>query len=167
VYYDRPVVAAPAPTAASSTHQAPPLRGEPEGLAEALRLVGDRWSLAIVANLLAGGLRFGALQELLAGISPNVLSQRLRALQESGLLVAIPYSRRPARYLYELTSAGAELAGAVRLLQQWGARRGAGGAEPPRHDACETPLELRWYCPACDEALAEPVTGAEDELYFA
>jgi DNA-binding HxlR family transcriptional regulator len=157
------------PTArAEATAAATPWRS-PDGLAEALALVGDRWSLAIARDLLAGPLRFGALQELAPEISPNVLSQRLRALQAAGLVVARPYSRRPARYLYELTTAGAELAAPLRLLEEWGARRAGAGADPPRHGACETPLELRWYCPACQEPVAEPDGAAlpEDELYFA
>jgi DNA-binding HxlR family transcriptional regulator len=137
------------------------------GLAEALALVGDRWSLAIVANLLDGPERFGSLQELIPAISPNVLSQRLRALQAAGLLVATPYSRRPMRYLYELTSAGAELAAPLRLLGDWGSRQLGVPAEPPRHDACEAPLELRWYCPACEEPVAAPGAETAEDLYFA
>jgi DNA-binding HxlR family transcriptional regulator len=137
------------------------------GLAEALALVGDRWSLAIVANLLDGPLRFGSLQELTPAISPNVLSQRLRGLQAAGLLVASPYSRRPTRYLYELTSAGAELAAPLRLLGDWGSRQLGVPAEPPRHDVCEAPLELRWYCPACEEPVAAPPAEAAEDLYFA
>jgi DNA-binding HxlR family transcriptional regulator len=142
-------------------------RAPANGLAEALALVGDRWSLAVVANLLDGPLRFGSLQELMPAISPNVLSQRLRALQAGGLLVATPYSRRPTRYLYELTSAGAELAAPLRLLGDWGSRQLGAPAEPPRHDACETPLELRWYCPACEEPVAAPAAEAAEDLYFA
>jgi DNA-binding HxlR family transcriptional regulator len=149
--------------------RAEPAWNGPDELAEALAVVGDRWSLALVRGLLDGPLRFGALQQLLPEISPNVLSQRLRALQSAGLVVATPYSRRPARYLYELTSAGAELAGPVRLLEEWGARRAGGGREVARHTTCETPLELRWYCPACEEPVSEDegATSAEPELYFA
>jgi DNA-binding HxlR family transcriptional regulator len=141
----------------------------PDGLAEALAVVGDRWSLAIARNLLDGPLRFGTLQELAPDISPNVLSQRLRAMQSAGLVVAVPYSRRPARYLYELTSAGSELAAPLRLLEAWGSRHGGGGADAPRHSACETPLQVRWYCPACEEPVAEAegAASAEGELYFA
>lgn len=161
-----PIVATSAPATATATG------GEPthaqDALGEALAAIGDRWSLAIVRHLLDGPLRFGALQELLPAISPNVLSQRLRALRESGLLMARPYSRRPPRFLYELTSAGAELAAPLRLLEQWGARHLAAGAETVRHLACETPLELRWYCPLCEEAVDEPGSATtEEELYFA
>jgi DNA-binding HxlR family transcriptional regulator len=141
--------------------------GHADGLAEALAALGDRWSLAIVENLLEEPLRFGALQERMPSISPNVLSQRLRALQASGVVVARPYSERPPRFLYELTSAGQELAGPLRLLGDWGGRLSGAAVEPPRHEACETPLELRWYCPVCEQAVAAPDGAHEEELYFA
>ena len=158
----------PKATATPSSAPASPSLHSRDGLAEALGALGDRWSLAVVANLLEGPLRFGALQERLPAISPNILSQRLRALQASGLVLAAPYSRRPVRCLYELTSAGAELAGPLRLLEDWGARHAGASAEPPRHAACETALELRWYCPACEEPVAAPLASPHaEELYFA
>jgi DNA-binding HxlR family transcriptional regulator len=153
-----------APEAERAAQSAPAQR---DGLAEALEEIGDRWSLAVVANLLEGPLRFGELQQRLPAISPNILSQRLRAMQDSGLLLATPYSRRPLRCLYELTSAGAELAGPLRLLDDWGARLAGAAIEPPRHAACETALELRWYCPACEEPVAAPSAAPAEELYFA
>ena len=138
-----------------------------EGLTEALSALGDRWSLAVVATLLEGPLRFGALQEKLPAISPNVLSQRLRSLEAQGVLVATPYSERPPRYAYELTSAGRELAGALRLLGDWGLRRLGASAEAPRHEQCGTPLEVRWYCPTCQRPVASPTASEQEELYFA
>jgi len=138
-----------------------------DGLAEALHTIGDRWSLLIVANLLEGALRFGALQERLPAISPNVLSQRLRALEASGVLVASPYSQRPRRYAYELTSAGRDLAGPLQLLGAWGSRRIGADAQPARHASCETPLEVRWYCPSCERPVSAPANLHEADLYFA
>jgi DNA-binding HxlR family transcriptional regulator len=138
-----------------------------DGLAEALATLGDRWSLAIVAHLLEAPLRFGALQQRMPSISPNVLSQRLRALQASGVVLASPYSQRPPRYLYELTSAGQELAGPLRLLGDWGARHSGAAVELPRHGTCGTHLELRWYCPACEQSVAAPPGAGDEELYFA
>jgi DNA-binding HxlR family transcriptional regulator len=139
----------------------------PDGLAEALMALGDRWSLAIVAHLLEQPLRFGALQERMPSISPNVLSQRLRTLQASGIVLASPYSHRPPRFLYELTSAGHELAGPLRLLGDWGARHSGAAVELPRHGACGSSLELRWYCPACEQPVDAPAGSDEEELYFA
>jgi DNA-binding HxlR family transcriptional regulator len=132
-------------------------------LAEALSAVGDRWTLLIVAALLDHPRRFGDLQSELAGISPNVLSGRLRQLEQHGLAVAQPYSERPLRYVYELTEAGRALAGPVRLLADWGARH-AGGAEPPVHAECGSPLEATWYCPTCQRPVAD---DEADDVHFA
>src|SRR5919106_4429051 len=101
-------------------------------LAEALAAVGDRWTLLVVEALLEGPVRFNDLQEAIAGIAPNILSERLRRLEREGLAVARPYCERPPRYVYELTASGPELAGALPLLADWGARHRE--AEPIRHD---------------------------------
>src|ERR1700735_3941704 len=73
-------------------------------LADALAAVGDRWTLLLVAALLDGPRRFGELQAEVDGIAPNVLTQRLRALERGALVVARPYSERPPRFVYELTA---------------------------------------------------------------
>jgi DNA-binding HxlR family transcriptional regulator len=127
-------------------------------LADALARVGDRWTLLVVAALLEGEKRFNELQEELEGIAPNVLSGRLKFLTEQAMIVSRPYSERPPRFVYELTAGGRELAGALRLLADWGARAGGQG-EPLRHAVCGTPLEARWWCPACEAAVDEPGEG--------
>src|SRR5918997_5578379 len=91
--------------------------------------VGDRWTLLVVAALLDAPRRFGDLERTLPGIAPNVLSDRLRKLEAGGLVLSELYSERPPRYLYELSASGRELAGVVRMLADWGARRDA-EAEP-------------------------------------
>jgi DNA-binding HxlR family transcriptional regulator len=126
---------------------------EQSPLGEAVARVGDRWSLLIVEALLAEPLRFGDLAERI-GIASNILSQRLKRLEQEAIVVAQPYSERPRRFTYELTDSGRELAGALRLLADWGAQHSE-GAEPIRHSACGTPLEARWYCPTCDTAVAD------------
>jgi DNA-binding HxlR family transcriptional regulator len=130
----------------------------PTALAAALERVGDRWTLLLVEALLDGPRRFGDLLEAVEGIAPNILTQRLRHLEREAIVVSRPYSERPPRMAYELSAAGAELAGALRLLSDWGARH-SDGAEPLRHSLCGTALEARWWCPSCelpvDEAEAD------------
>jgi DNA-binding HxlR family transcriptional regulator len=132
-------------------------------LADALRTVGDRWTLLVIAALLDGPRRFGELQEEVGGIAPNVLTQRLRHLERGALVVARPYSQRPPRFVYELSTAGRELAGALRLLAGWGARN-AEGAEAPRHTVCGTAMEARWWCPTCERPASD---DEAEELHFA
>lgn len=132
-------------------------------LADALAAVGDRWTLLVVAALLDGPRRFGELQAEVPGIAPNVLTQRLRQLERNTLVLARPYSQRPPRVVYELSAAGRELAGALRLLAGWGARN-AEDAAAPRHVVCGTPMEARWWCPSCERVAAE---DEGEELQFA
>jgi DNA-binding HxlR family transcriptional regulator len=140
------------------------------GLDSALGRVGDRWSLLVVAVLLAGPRRFNDLLDEVGGIAPNVLSQRLKHLETQGVVIGAPYSRRPLRFRYQLTGSGQELADALRVLARWGAAHGggpAGGGGPvdpsyPAHAACGTPLDTRWYCPTCarvvDDAEGDGLT---------
>jgi DNA-binding HxlR family transcriptional regulator len=129
----------------------------PSALDRALSQVGDRWSFLLVDALLDGPRRFGELQAAVPGIATNVLTQRLRSLEATRVVVARPYSARPPRMAYELTSAGRELAGALRLLAQWGADTQS--APTPSHLACGTPLEARWWCPTCDRMVDDPGEG--------
>lgn len=127
-------------------------------LAAALERIGDRWSPRIVEALLVEPLRYGELQAGVPGIAPNILADRLRRLEADGLLTATAYAERPPRYEYRLTAEGRALAGALRLLADWGARHGgadAGDHDSLRHDACGTTLEVRWYCPTCGEVVDE------------
>jgi DNA-binding HxlR family transcriptional regulator len=132
---------------ADHTHEQSPLE-------EAVARVGDRWTLLVVEALLAGPLRFNELTERVRGIAPNILTARLRGLERDGLVLAHPYSSRPPRFVYELRDSGRELAGALRLLAEWGSRRSE-HSEPLRHEACGTALEARWYCPTCERAVEE------------
>ncbi len=140
------------------------MAAEGSPLEEAVARVGDRWALLIVSALLDGPRRFNDLQADVGGIAPNVLSQRLRTLEQHGVVVATPYSERPPRFVYQLTAAGAELAGALRLLAQWGAGQSPDTVEPLRHQACGTPFEARWYCPTCNSVEGDPT--AEESVRF-
>ncbi len=132
-------------------------------LAEALASVGDRWTLLVVEALLPGPRRFNDLLSQIPGIAANILSERLKRLERDGLLVARPYTERPPRAAYQLTAEGTDLAGALRLLAHWGARH-SDLPDAPRHLACGTPIEVRWYCPTCDQHV-EHEPGQAQEHY--
>jgi len=142
---------------ASPTPQESPLE-------RAVARVGDRWTLLVVSALLDGPRRFGELQRVVGSIAPNVLSQRLKHLERDGVVVAEAYSARPPRFAYRLTASGRELAGALRLLTQWGAAGDDG--EGVLHPACGTSMEPRWWCPTCAEAVeGDPADGGDDVTY--
>ena len=134
----------------------PPETREESPLAQAVARVGDRWTLLVVDALGRGPRRFNDLLDEVPGIASNVLSQRLKHLEAEGVVLSRPYQDRPTRVAYELSAAGRGLAGALRLLAQWGASQ-SGHVEPLRHTTCGTPLDARWYCPTC----ARPVEDEE------
>ena len=129
------------------------------GLDLAMARVGDRWALLIVDALLAGPRRWKDLESLVPGVAPNVLSARLRRLEGDGLVVAEPYSERPVRYQYRVSAEGRELASALRFLESWGARAAGEHSPGPRHAACGSHLEARWYCPTCQRVVEGPDEG--------
>jgi DNA-binding HxlR family transcriptional regulator/putative sterol carrier protein len=92
------------------------------GLARALDLVGGRWSLLIVRELLTGPKRFTELEQGLHGIATNVLSSRLRDLEEAGLVQRSLVSPSSSSVVYGLTPYGLELEDPVVHLGLWGSK---------------------------------------------
>src|SRR3954464_14808478 len=91
------------------------------GLARALDVAGDRWTLLIVRELVPGPRRFVDLIDGLPGISRNLLTERLRGLGRDGLVVRRELLPPAARQVYELTDDGRALADATVPLIAWGA----------------------------------------------
>src|SRR5881392_1001768 len=89
-------------------------------LARAAELIGERWTLLIIRELLLGPKRFGDLQEHLDGMSPTVLTTRLTALIDSNVVRRISLPRPVNAQLYELTDIGWEIQPAIRELIRWG-----------------------------------------------
>src|SRR5262245_25899455 len=91
-------------------------------VAKTLELIGDRWTLLIVRDLLPGTRRFQDLSAGLPGIAPNILSDRLKLMEEHGLVSRHMYSEHPPRAEYALTDRGKDLGVVVGALAAWGAR---------------------------------------------
>jgi DNA-binding HxlR family transcriptional regulator len=91
-------------------------------VAKTLEIVGDRWTLLIVRDLLGGTRRFQDLQEGLPGLAPNILSDRLKLMETHGLVARRLYSDHPPRAEYALSAKGQELAVVIGALASWGSR---------------------------------------------
>lgn len=92
------------------------------GVARALEVVGERWALLIIRDLLVGPKRYTDLRAGLPRIPTNVLATRLKELEEAGLVVRRVQPRPSGSIVYELTPYGAQLEGVVLELGRWGAR---------------------------------------------
>jgi DNA-binding HxlR family transcriptional regulator len=88
----------------------------------AIELIGKRWTGAIVCALTGGPLRFGELAKAVPGLSDRLLSQRLRELEQEGLVEREVEPGSPVRVSYSLTEAGAELRPAIAELKSWANR---------------------------------------------
>ncbi len=121
-------------------------------VAKALEVIGDRWTLLIVRDLLRGARRFQDFQTSLTGIAPTILSDRLKLMEEHGLIARRFYSDHPPRAEYLLTDKGKELEMVVGALAVWGARH----VHPDTalvHTECGEPVQIGYYCPRCGDRV--------------
>lgn len=86
----------------------------------ALDFAGDKWTLLVVRDLLRGRDTYGALAGSDEGIPTNILADRLRRMEDAGLIVAKPYQERPVRYAYALTEKGRDLGDVLAAMARWG-----------------------------------------------
>src|SRR5882757_4864706 len=106
--------------------EAVPATGQPQGVCPhfhaAIELIGKRWSGAIVSALSEGPLRFGELGRAVPGLSDRLLSQRLRELEDAGVVERDVEPGTPVRVSYSLTTKGADLRPAMSELRAWARR---------------------------------------------
>lgn len=124
-------------------------------VARALSVVGDAWSLMVVRELFLGSRKF---DEILAhtGVSPHLLSVRLKALEADGVIDRRAYQERPVRYEYRLTRKGRDLWPVITALRQWADRWGEWPHGPPvkvRHKACGHISTTKAVCTHCGEEV--------------
>lgn len=126
-------------------------------IAHSTGLVGDRWSILIVRELLMGQTRFQDLQAQ-TGATSQMLAARLKRLETDGLLTRHAYSQRPLRHEYRLTSKGLNLMPVILALRAWGESwckpEGAEVAIRMFHRACGAELDLAGNCPTCARLVA-------------
>lgn len=144
-----------------------PAGARPCSIADALTLVGEKWSLLVVREVVYGMHRFDEIQRG-TGAPRDVLTARLRRLVEAGVLYREPYQQRPTRYAYRLTRAGQDLGPVLLHLKAWGDRylAPAGHGGPPVdfvHD-CGEVFEPQVGCGACGRALRDGVVSVGPAL---
>jgi DNA-binding HxlR family transcriptional regulator len=91
-------------------------------IATTLDLVGDKWSLVIVRDMLIGKRRYGEFLASPEGITTNILADRLKRMEQYGLVSKEPYQENPPRYDYALTPTGVSLLPVLQAMCRWGNR---------------------------------------------
>jgi len=134
-------------------------------IARTLAIVGERWTLLVLRDVLLGNRRFEEIRRSL-GVASNILSDRLATLVEHGVLTR---SGEPPEY--RVTEKGLELQPVLVALMQWGDRHTAGETGPPMvhvHTACGHDADPRLHCSHCGEPLSarelrvRPGPGADE-----
>ena len=96
------------------------LRRSPCPIAGTLDLVGDKWSLLVVRDMLHGRRTFGEFLASPEAIPTNILADRLARLEDAGIIVSAAYQERPVRYAYSLSDKGKALGDVLLALVRWG-----------------------------------------------
>jgi DNA-binding HxlR family transcriptional regulator len=127
---------------------------DPCGIARALDVIGDRWALLVVRELIFGPKRFAQLRSGLHSVSPNVLSQRLRDLEEAGVVSRGTLAPPASVAVYELTDRGRALEPVLLELGRWGSREPIGTSRELSTDAFMVALKSAFDPSAADLSVA-------------
>jgi len=89
-------------------------------VATTVRLIGNKWKLLILRNLLAGPNRFGELRKTIPGISQKVLTDNLRSMEQDGIVIRTAYAEMPPRVVYQLSELGDTIRPIISAMELWG-----------------------------------------------
>lgn len=123
-------------------------------IARTLEVIGEKWSVLAVRELMLGNHRFDEIVRY-TGAPRDILTARLRKLEENGIVERRQYQDRPVRFEYHLTPLGLSLQGVVTMLREWGDEHLAGPDGPPvlfQH-SCGEVLHPKVVCTACDQTV--------------
>lgn len=123
-------------------------------VAQCLEVIGEWWSMLIVRDAFLGIRRFDEFQSRL-GISRNILTTRLAALVDAGVLDKVPYQERPVRHEYRLTDKGRDLWPVLTTMRQWGDKWAAPDGPPLElvHVPCGQVTVVTHTCGSCGGAI--------------
>ncbi|MFD1934442.1 MULTISPECIES: winged helix-turn-helix transcriptional regulator [Nonomuraea] len=124
----------------------------PCSIADALAVVGEKYSLLVLREVFFGVRRFEAMVRNI-GAPRDILAARLRRLVEAGVLEKVAYSDRPLRYEYRPTQAGLDLQNVLHLLRQWGDRHLVEAPPVVFEHSCGASLDAVVTCASCGEAV--------------
>ncbi|PLR80338.1 transcriptional regulator [Bacillus canaveralius] len=134
----------------------------PCNIAQTLNIIGDRWTLLIVHEILIGNTTFNEIKKSLTGISSNLLSDRLKHLEQTGLIESSLYSDHPPRYSYTLTESGKDLEHVFNSMILWGRNHLKKCYKKLIHEACRHEVEIAYYCSHCEKNVDDVIVVEVD-----
>ncbi|SDO33663.1 winged helix-turn-helix transcriptional regulator [Alkalicoccus daliensis] len=124
-------------------------------IAQTLNLVGDRWTMLVLHEVLVGNDTFNTLKQELTSISSNILSDRLKHLVQLDLISSTLYSDHPPRYRYTPTESGKAFSTVFDAMLVWGRTHLDECYKKLVHTKCEQEVEIGYYCPSCETKVTE------------
>lgn len=126
----------------------------PCNIAQTLNVIGDKWTLLILRQIMMEHDTYTEIQQNLEGIPTNLLSDRLKSLVEDELISPELYQAHPPRYRYLLTKSGMDLTDVFNSIILWGERNLKKCHKKLTHSECGHKIEMAYYCPGCDENIS-------------
>lgn len=127
----------------------------PCNIAQTLNIIGDRWTLLIIHEVLIGNSTFNQMKTALEGVSSRLLSERLKYLESVGLITSKLYSEHPPRYQYSVTESGKDLENVFHSLVLWGRQHLQKCYKKLIHQSCGHEVQISYYCPHCNENVED------------
>lgn len=125
----------------------------PCNIAQTLNIIGDKWTLLILRQIMNGRRTYKEILDGLESIPTNLLSNRLKSLEDDKIIKTQLYHEHPPRYEYLLTQMGIDLADVFNSLIMWGDKHLKVCYKQLNHNVCGHKIEHRYYCPHCDEVV--------------
>lgn len=125
----------------------------PCNIAQTLNIIGDKWTLLIIRQIMLGYNTYTEIYDRLEGIPSNLLSDRLKSLEEDELLASELYQSHPPRYQYLLTKSGKDLYDVFNSIILWGERNLKKCHKQLTHSECGHRIEQTYYCPKCAKTV--------------
>lgn len=134
----------------------------PCNIAQTLNIIGDKWTLLILRQLSNGYDTYNSILENLEGIPSNLLSNRLKSLEEDGLIIPVLYQSHPPRYRYVLTESGKDLDDVFYSIILWGERHLNKCYKELVHSSCNHKINIQYYCPHCNGTVDKSEITVKD-----
>jgi DNA-binding HxlR family transcriptional regulator len=122
-------------------------------IAQTLNIIGDKWSLLILHQMLIGNETYKEIQDGLDGIPTNLLSERLKTMESDELIMRELYQTHPPRYKYSLTKKGYDLEDVFNSLILWGEKYLDKCYKKLVHNECNCSIVHRYYCSNCNKTV--------------
>lgn len=125
----------------------------PCNIAQTLNIIGDKWTLLILRQLMVGRGTYKEIKDKLQGIPSNLLSNRLKNLEQDELITSELYQNHPPRYKYVLTESGMDLGDVFNSIIIWGEKHLQKCHKQLIHKECGHKVKLQYYCSSCDKTV--------------